>query len=279
MKNGNLLVSIITPTFNRAKFIEKTILSIKNQDYSLIEHIVVDGLSNDNTVDILKKYEKTYNLKWVSEKDSGCQNAINKGFKMATGDIFCWLDSDDFYLPKTLKKVIDVFQNNPDIDAVFGDVQIIDQNGKVINYIKNTNFDIDRLIYLGMHIYPQATFWRASLHKKLGGLDERFFRCADYDFFIRMGLSGAKIHHIRDYLACYRHHTGQLTGSNNDIKKEWDTISGEYINKNFSLVGLKFKKFKILLKQTINYIKQGDLLYVLKGAINRFRNKFFKNKA
>ena len=108
--NEKLLVSIITVTFNRGRFLEQAIQSIKNQDYSNIEHIVIDGGSTDNTLDILKKYEGTYNLKWISEKDEGIADAVNKGFRMAKGEVVGFLDSDDVLIPKVISKVAKIFK-------------------------------------------------------------------------------------------------------------------------------------------------------------------------
>ena len=268
-ENKHLVVSIVTPTYNRGHFIEKTIRSIKNQNYPYIEHRVVDGLSRDNTVDILKKHEGTYNLKWVSEKDHGCQNAINKGFKMLTGDIYCWLDSDDYYLPGTIEKVVTIFNNHPEVDVVFGDILYIDNNDKVIDYTKSAGYDFDRLLYMGMNLNPQSMFWRKSLHEKLGSLNEQFVRCADYDFFLRIGVVGAKFYHIREALACYRHHEGQLTGSIDKVKAEWEVIGAQYKNKNLTPADIKNLKRKVLVRQAVTLIMQGDGWFVVRGILKR----------
>lgn len=253
------MISIITPTYNRANYLEKNILSVKSQNYNNIEHIIVDGASSDNTIEILKKYENTYNMKWISEKDSGIPNAMNKGFKMAKGDIFCWLDSDDIYLDTTLKKIIDIFTKNSDIDVVFGDILISDQNDKIINYIKNTKFDINALIHLGMNLQPQATFWKQSTHNKLKGFNEKYISGADYDFFLRMALSGAKFYHIKDFLAVYRVHqgnNGMVDISNNER---------EEIIKNYKVNS--YKKFLILAKSFLNYTIDGNFLYAFKRTL------------
>jgi len=268
-KNKEILVSIITPTLNRAQFLEKNILSIKNQDYLFVEHIIVDGGSTDNTLEIIKKYERTYNLKWTSEKDEGCADAMNKGFKMAKGDIFCWLDADDMYLPGTIGKVIKVFQERPEIDVVFGDMFIADQNDKIIDCTKRINFDYEALLYVGMTLSPQATFWRQSLHEKLNGLNQKYLRCADYDFFVRMALSGARFYHLRDFLAIYRRHPQQLTKSVELCRREGNEIYQKYIDKNITPRSLRWKKRKILVRRVLEYIKQGDIWYVLRGILRR----------
>ncbi len=99
------MISIVTPTYNSEKYLEECILSIKNQKFTDYEHIIVDGKSSDRTLDIIKKYDGTYPMRWISEKDKGMYDAISKGFKIAKGDIFCWLNSDDMYMPWTLAAV------------------------------------------------------------------------------------------------------------------------------------------------------------------------------
>ena len=271
MNNGNQpLISIITATFNRADFLEKNILSIKNQDYKNIEHIVVDGGSTDNTIEILNKYRDIYNLRWVSEKDKGCTNAINKGFKMATGDVICWLDSDDYYLPGTLSKIVKIFQEKPDIDVVFGDILIGDSSGKIVNYVRHTKFDPEILIYeKRQDISPQAAFWKKAVQAKIDSMNERYTRCADYDFFIRMGMSGAKFYHLRDFLGVYRWHPGQFTKEKEICKQERETISRNYIDKNLNKNQTRSKKLKFFRKRTANLIKQGDFWFVFRGFLRR----------
>jgi len=268
-KNKEILVSIITPTLNQAQFLGKNILSIKNQDYLFIEHIIVDGGSTDNTLEIIKKYERAYNLRWISEKDEGCADAMNKGFKMAKGDIFCWLDADDTYLPGRIRKVVEVFQKHPEIDIVFGDILIADQNDKIIGYTKHTNFDFEMLVYIGMNLSTQATFWRQTLFDKLKGFNKKYLRCADYDFFLKAATSGARFYHLRDFLGIYRHHSQQLSRSVELCRFEVNEISQRYINKNLSPQFLKWKKRKILVKRALQFIKQGDIWYVLQGIIRR----------
>lgn len=112
MKNRPL-VSIITPSFNQGDFIADNILCIRNQMYKNIEHIIIDGSSTDDTLEVLKKYEGSYNMRWVSEPDNGMYEAVNKGLKMSKGEILAYLNSDDLYLPWTVKVVVRFFQQDP----------------------------------------------------------------------------------------------------------------------------------------------------------------------
>ena len=125
-KSKIMKISIITPSYNQAQFIERTILSVLNQDYKDIEYIIMDGGSTDGTVEILKKYSD--HIIWKSEKDNGQSDAINKGLKMATGDIVAYLNSDDTYQPGAFKEVATFFEKNPDKKWVYGKCLIINEN-------------------------------------------------------------------------------------------------------------------------------------------------------
>jgi len=281
------LISVITVTFNRIKYLEKTILSVQNQDYPCLEHIIIDGGSTDGTVDLLKSYDGQYNMRWSSEKDEGISDGLNKGFKMAKGSIFCWLDSDDVYLQGTIKKIVDVFQKRPEIDLVFGDILIINSDDEKINNIKFTDFSFENWIYEGGCINPSAAFWRKELHKKIGGLDKKYMWSPDIYFFTEAGACGAKFYHINRPLAAYRYHSDQILGNQNclrekkDIfkikKKDYEDIKRQYIDSSLNKSQMMWKKTKILLRRVLGYIKQGDLCYVLRGIFKKLR--FFKYEA
>jgi glycosyltransferase involved in cell wall biosynthesis len=149
------LVSIVTPSYNQGQFIETTLLSIKNQDYPKLEHIVVDGCSSDNTIEILKRYEREYNLKWIAERDKGQSDAINKGFKAAKGDIIGWLNSDDAYFDKhAVSYVANEFQRLPEVDVIYGNGVCIDDKNMTI-WIRHT---IPSVFYLpALHFFQKKS--------------------------------------------------------------------------------------------------------------------------
>lgn len=274
MEKENALVSIITPTFNRGSFLEKNILSVKNQDYPFIEHIIIDGGSTDNSIDIIKKYDGTYNMTWISEKDNGYANALNKGFAMAKGDIVCWLDSDDFYLAGTIKKIVDIFLNHQNVDVVFGNILLSDQKGNIVDYIKHTDFDVSVLIYLTMNINPQAAFWFSKLHKKIGKLDESLRLHADADFFTRMGLLPATFYHTNDFLAVYRMHENQLSKGAEVARQEAHIRLQKYMEKDMNASKLAKKRTKLLIWRAFKFILQGDSWYVLVGLFRKIKKHY-----
>lgn len=181
------LVSIVTPSYNQAQFIEETLLSVKGQDYPNLEHIVIDGGSTDGTVDILRRYEDEYNLRWISEPDEGQSDAINKGFRMARGEIIGWVNSDDTYMPGTLHKVVAYLSDHPDTDWVYGDGYTIDSDSYVLSVWKAHPFDLKALLCEGQFICQPAAFYRRSAIETVGLLDQTLHFTMDYDFFIRLG--------------------------------------------------------------------------------------------
>jgi len=200
------LVSIITPSYNQGRFIEDTLLSVKNQDYPNIEHLVIDGGSSDNTVEILKKHEKDYNLKWTSEPDKGQSDAVNKGFERAGGQIIGWLNSDDVYVDRhVVSYVVSKFQEFDNVDVIYGDGINIDESNlvlKAINYIPW--FSFNRLVRLDFIIQPSC-FLRKQVvqqHKLRADIDLPM----DYEYYLRLAAHGFNFRHVNRVLAGLRWH-------------------------------------------------------------------------
>lgn len=196
-------ISIITPSYNQGQFLEETIKSVLNQNYPYLEYIIIDGGSTDNSVEIIRRYEDKLAY-WVSEKDNGQAHAINKGFRRATGDIIAWLNSDDLYLPGTLKKVADFFEKKPQIDVVYGDIEIIDNKGKVLGIKKVVPFNFKSQLFSASLVPQPATFWRKKVIKKIGFLNEKYQYQMDYEYFLRMGAKGIRFGIIKQPLAQFR---------------------------------------------------------------------------
>lgn len=179
------LVSIITPSYNQANFLEETIRSVLDQGYPNLEYIIVDGGSTDGSLEIIQKYADRLAW-WVSEPDQGQTDAINKGFSQAKGEILAWLNSDDTYLPAAVAEAVGYLQAHPEIGTVYGDANLIDDEGNVIGRFPAKQTDNRRLMRGYVHIPQQATFFRAELWRKVGPLDPTFFFAMDYDLWVRL---------------------------------------------------------------------------------------------
>lgn len=226
-------ISIVTPTFNSAKYIKETIDSIHQQSYTHIEHIVIDGLSSDNTVEIVKSFRQ---IKVISEKDSGQSEALNKGFKMADGDILAWQNADDTYLPGAFQTVVDYFSQNPEIDIVYGYYQLIDSSSKWICDIYPIEWN-KWLFAHGRFVPLQPTvFWRRRVFQRVGLLKENLHYCMDVDFFSKAALEGFLFKRIPQKLGQFRIHTQSKTQNKSNeqrVKQEYKRVLSDNFRYNF----------------------------------------------
>ncbi|MGB9763380.1 MAG: glycosyltransferase family 2 protein [Minisyncoccia bacterium] len=203
------LVSIITPSFNRANFIESNIKSLINQTYKNFEHIVIDGGSTDGTIEILKKYENVYNLRWISEPDNGMYDAINKGIKMAKGEIISYLNTDDLYFPWTLETIVKAFSKTSS-DIIFGDC-IINKRENFRIYLQPPNFNYKRLAcYDGLSLPQPSVFIRKKVFDKIGLFDTNFKLFGDIEFWIRCAVNGIEFTKINEILSIVIIHNSNL---------------------------------------------------------------------
>ncbi|MFN2150020.1 MAG: glycosyltransferase family 2 protein [Anaerolineales bacterium] len=198
------LVSIVTPSFNQARFLEATMHSVLAQDYAPIEYIVVDGGSSDGSVEIIRQYADRLAW-WVSEPDRGQTEAINKGFAHATGEILAWLNSDDTYEPGALAAAVDFLQAHPQVGLVYGDANFIDAEGDIIGKFNAQQTSLRRLQRGGVYIPQQAAFWRSDLWRQVGPLDPTFYFAMDYDLWVRLARV-AEIRYIPQLWANFRLH-------------------------------------------------------------------------
>lgn len=209
------LVSIITPSFNQAEYLEATIQSVLTQDYPRIEYIVIDGGSTDGSVDVIQKYQSSLAF-WVSEQDKGQTDAINKGFNRAKGDILAWINSDDTYNPKAVGEAVLYLIENPDVAMVYADCDFIDEQGRVIGKFASRQTDYKKLRQGYVHIPQQTMFFRAKYWKEVGPLDPSFYFAMDYDLWVRIA-ARAPIKYLPGRTwANFRIHTSSKTNVNDE---------------------------------------------------------------
>jgi glycosyltransferase involved in cell wall biosynthesis len=202
-------ISLVTCSFQQARYLEATIQSVLAQQYPRLEYAVIDGESTDGSVDVIRRYQSLL-ADWVSEPDQGQTDALIKGFERTTGEIMGWLCSDDLLLPGALQAVGEFFARNPRIMAVYGDALWIDGDGRYLRPKREIPFN--RFVFLHDHNYiPQPSmFWRRSLYREVGGLDRAFNLAMDGDLWDRFAQRGT-IDHVPRYLSCMRCYPEQKT--------------------------------------------------------------------
>jgi glycosyl transferase family 2 len=220
------LISVVTPTLNRAPLLRDTIESIRRQVYPNLEHIIIDGGSTDGTLDLLTSAEGSYPISWVSEPDTGMYNAVNKGLARARGEIVAYLNSDDLYFPWTLATVAKAFTTHEDADFVFGDILSVDDETGAQTPLIMTPFDLGHLRRVGFLGQP-AVFWRRRVVEAEGGFDESLRFVADCDYWMRTGAQ-YRYRKINEFLAIQREHAGTLRSTDPRVWTELATVRERY---------------------------------------------------
>lgn len=214
-------ITVITPSYNQGQFIGQTVESVLSQNYPGLEYIVMDGGSTDDTLTVLKPY--TSRLTLISEPDRGQTDAINKGLHRATGDIVCWLNSDDYFLPNALLTVGRYFAAHPDINWLTADCLIVDESGQLIQQpirqYKKLLRNLSNHAYLGLTnaVCQPATFWRRSVHERVGYLNESLHFTMDYDFWLRLAQESPPAV-LREPTSAFRIH-GQSKGGQQYVEQ------------------------------------------------------------
>lgn len=203
MTSNSPLVSIVTPSYNQARYLEDTILSVLEQDYPNLEYIIVDGASTDGSVEIIHKYKDKLAW-WISEKDTGQAEAINKGLAHTKGEIVAWLNSDDTYLPGAISAAVKVFDENPDVVLIYGNMLAVDENGVTTNILTYNQLNVEDLLCFQIIGQP-SVFFRRTAFEKAGDLDSTYHFFLDHHLWLRIALQGP-ILHVDETWAAARYH-------------------------------------------------------------------------
>ncbi len=250
-------ISVVTPSYNQAEFLERTILSVLNQNYPNFEYIIIDGGSTDGSVEIIRKYEK-YLTYWVSEKDKGQSDAINKGFQKSTGEILAYLNSDDTYLPNTLHLVASFFRKYPKVDMFYGRCNVIDSNDNILQEAKVMPFNLLDYVY-GLFSIPQpATFWKREMFFRVGMLNPENRTCMDGELWLNFAKMGANIVYINVLLANFRLYPQSKSGSGRyhehhqqEIKRIQHTVLGYRPNQ----LSILLRRLSLLIRHPIYHLR------------------------
>ena len=260
--------SIVIPSFNQGEFLERTLLSVIDQDVET-EIIVIDGGSTDNSVEIIRKYEDKIGY-WVSEKDNGQSHALNKGFAKASGDLFGWQNSDDVYMPGAFKKVLEMVEKNPGKKIFYGNWYEIDDYDNVIDKTYSAPRPrVPHFSYEGFDCYNQTMFWKREVHERFGQHDERLHMLMDADmifnFVFNEGVDA--FYKIDDFLAAFRRTLTQK--SPDDHLNETTVMNEKLLAEKFgfpderSIVG-KYYRVRHRLAKLWWHLSQGGLVYTWK---------------
>ena len=210
------LVTVVTPSYNQAPFLEATIQSVLEQDYPNIEYILMDGGSTDGSVEIIQRYADRLAY-WESAKDKGQTDAINKGFSRAHGEILAWLNSDDILYPHAVREAVAYLKENENCGLVYGNCNFIDAQGKGTGRFNAKQTDYQKLTQGYVHIPQQASFWRGDLWRQVGPLDDTIYFAMDYDLWLRLAkVSEVKYLPETDPWAAFRLHADAKTIAEDD---------------------------------------------------------------
>jgi glycosyltransferase involved in cell wall biosynthesis len=216
-------ISIITPSYNQGSFIEETILSVLDQNYPNLEYFVIDGGSNDNTVEVIKKYESKITY-WVSEKDKGQTHAINKGLAKATGDIIAYINSDDYYLPGSFRLVAEEFLKNPNAGIIHGICRYVNERGDKIGLQQASITRFDEILDLwgvwwrGRNFVQPEVFWTKKAFTNAGFFNEKLYYVMDYEYWLRILKNKGEVITINQELTCFRRTDTQKSTQSNSKK-------------------------------------------------------------
>jgi glycosyltransferase involved in cell wall biosynthesis len=258
-------ISVITPSFNQAGFLEQTMRSVLEQDYPNLEYIVVDGGSTDGSVDVIRRYADEI-TDWVSEPDRGHAHAINKGLARARGEVVGFLNSDDLYLPGALLAVGDVFRRYPAVEWVAGGVLMFGDPDSFSDphwwHGAQVPRDAAACLYKNYEAAQPAMFWRRRLFEQHGGFDENLTYCFDHEFYARLMVAGHRCEPLKRPLAGYRFHGRSKTVAEGEqFGQDFKTVRERYIDQ------VPAKRARVEARIARRRDKRGDTIGMFNKAI------------
>jgi glycosyltransferase involved in cell wall biosynthesis len=254
-------ISIVTPSFNQAQFLERTICSVLDQGYSNLEYIIIDGGSTDGSVEIIRKYASRLAY-WVSEHDRGQSHAINKGLQRATGEWVGWQNSDDIFYPGAFASLAQEAARKPHIDLIIGNMNLVDAGDMVLRDLKYVYPTYRSILAEGMMLTNQAAFWRRRVHDEIGFLNESLHYGFDYEWFLRL-LQMKRATHVNETWGGLRLHESTKTSN---MQQLFDSEYGQILQgRQVSSV----TKRAYQLRRLILLLGQGHVKYVLRGIVKR----------
>ena len=259
-------VSVIMPSYNQATYIERSILSVLNQNYPNLEFIIIDGGSTDGSVDIIRKYEE-YLYYWVSEKDRGQTHAINKGLKVATGELMGFQNSDDIYMPKAFEQIAEAYAKHPSAGVIYGDFFHVDERDNILDEQVLIKACCWIQVFHGPQIHNQAAFWKRWVYEKVGPLNESLRFDMDYEYFCRILCYAIPTVHLKLHIGGFRHHDKTKTSTLKHIsKKELKEVSEYYRRKEslFKVLPRGVMKPLSVTFKALCHIYAGRIDYVLR---------------
>ena len=266
-------LTIVTPSYNQVQYLERTILSVLNQNYPNLEYFIMDGGSSDGSVELIKKYEP-YLAGWVSEKDRGQTDAINKGFRRATGDYVAFQNSDDVFASDAFARVADAWRKAPNTDVFFGDMYITDEADVILEEMRAPDFCVECQIYEGMQVFNQSLFIRRERLDQVGLLDESLQFVIDYEIVARLGVQpGIKFQHVAGFWGGFRVQPNAKSSTITSVGlSEHQIIKEKYRPMLVSSFGPSFWQRYCRVRKLLAFVLKGEFGYILhRFQLNRSR--------
>ena len=271
-RRGRPRISVVTPSFNQGAYIERTIQSILDQRYPNLEYIIIDGGSTDGSRKIIERYEK-HLAYWVSERDGGQADGLNKGFRRCTGEFVGWQNADDLYCAGAFERFAEGIGRDPLAEVVFGNIRYIDERDGVIAESRLVPVSANTYVYDGMCFHNQAALWRRSLFDRFGFLRPELDLLMDYEYFLRLALARVRFRFIHAFLGMFRVHSAAKTNSPATRSGSASFAHGQ--KQVFDALGVRigsearFMRSLSLLRRSAWYLAQGDFAYLVRGFRRR----------